>query len=275
MKIYALVGRSGTGKSYKALEVACENNIEYLIDDGLLIYKNKIVAGISAKQSKTYIEAVKRAIFNDENHRKDVKDKIKEKNIQKILVIGTSNKMVKQIVNKLELGEIYKYIYIEDISTYEEIELAKRSRERGNHIIPVSTMEIKPIANGLSINSLKRKIFKNNSKETKLIEKTVIRPTFSYRGKFFINKNVIREIIAYELSKFEHIYKINKINISENNNGINLYISININNASQIKKSILVQETIKENLYKITSINIVSVDIFINKLKINNSKNEQ
>ncbi len=188
MKIYALVGRSGTGKSYKALEVACENNIEYLIDDGLLIYKNKIVAGISAKQSKTYIEAVKRAIFNDENHRKDVKDKIKEKNIQKILVIGTSNKMVKQIVNKIELGEIYKYIYIEDISTYEEIELAKRSRERGNHIIPVSTMEIKPIANGLSINSLKRKIFKNNSKETKLIEKTVIRPTFSYRGKFFINK---------------------------------------------------------------------------------------
>lgn len=111
MKIYALVGRSGTGKSYKALEVACENNIEYLIDDGLLIYKNKIVAGISAKQSKTYIEAVKRAIFNDENHRKDVKDKIKEKNIQKILVIGTSNKMVKQIVNKIELGEIYKYIY--------------------------------------------------------------------------------------------------------------------------------------------------------------------
>lgn len=190
MKIYALVGRSGTGKSYKALEVACENNIEYLIDDGLLIYKNKIVAGISAKQSKTYIEAVKRAIFNDENHRKDVKDKIKEKNIQKILLIGTSNKMVKQIVNKLELGEIYKYIYIEDISTYEEIELAKRSRERGNHIIPVSTMEIKPIANGLSINSLKRKIFKNNSKETKLIEKTVIRPTFSYRGKFSINKKI-------------------------------------------------------------------------------------
>lgn len=190
MKIYALVGRSGTGKSYKALEVACENNIEYLIDDGLLIYKNKIVAGISAKQSKTYIEAVKRAIFNDENHRKDVKDKIKEKNIQKILLIGTSNKMVKQIVNKLELGEIYKYIYIEDISTYEEIELAKRSRERGNHIIPVSTLEIKPISNGLSINPLKRKIFKNNSKETKLIEKTVIRPTFSYRGKFSINKKI-------------------------------------------------------------------------------------
>ena len=67
---YMHFGPSGTGKSYKALEVACENDIEYLIDDGLLIYKSKIVAGISAKQSKTYIEAVKRAIFNDENQRR-------------------------------------------------------------------------------------------------------------------------------------------------------------------------------------------------------------
>lgn len=275
MKIYALVGPSGTGKSYKALEVACENDIEYLIDDGLLIYKSKIVAGISAKQSKTYIEAVKRAIFNDENHKKDVKDKIKEKSIKKILVIGTSNKMVKQIVNKLELGEIYKFISIEDISTSEEIQLAKKSREKGNHIIPVSTMEIKPIASGLSINSLRRKIFKKNSKETKILDKTVIRPTFSYRGKFFISKNVIQEIIVYELCKFEYIDKINKINIWEENNETFIYISININNPKQIKRSILVQKTIKENLYKITSINIVSVDIFINKLKINNSKNEQ
>ena len=54
------------------------------------------------------------------------KGKIKEKSIKKILVIGTSNKMVKQIVNKLELGEIYKFISIQDISTSEEIQLAKK-----------------------------------------------------------------------------------------------------------------------------------------------------
>ena len=86
---------------------------------------------------------------------------------------------------------------------------------------------------------------------------------------------MIQEIIVYELCKFEYIDKINKINILEDNNEIFIYISININNPKQIKQSILVQKTIKENLYKITSINIVSVDIFINKLKINNSKNEQ
>ena len=50
MKIVALVGQSGTGKSYKALHLAHEKEIEYIIDDGLLIKGNKILAGKSAKR---------------------------------------------------------------------------------------------------------------------------------------------------------------------------------------------------------------------------------
>ena len=37
MYICALVGPSGTGKSHRALWVAKEHNIDYIIDDGLLI----------------------------------------------------------------------------------------------------------------------------------------------------------------------------------------------------------------------------------------------
>lgn len=33
VKVYAFVGPSGTGKSYRAQMVASENNIEYIIDD--------------------------------------------------------------------------------------------------------------------------------------------------------------------------------------------------------------------------------------------------
>lgn len=49
MKVYSFTGKSGTGKSYQAIRVAKEKGIPALIDDGLLIYKNKIVAGRSAK----------------------------------------------------------------------------------------------------------------------------------------------------------------------------------------------------------------------------------
>lgn len=50
MKVYAFVGPSGTGKSYRAQMVANENNINYIIDDGLLIKDNAVIAGNSAKK---------------------------------------------------------------------------------------------------------------------------------------------------------------------------------------------------------------------------------
>ncbi|MEG2985847.1 MAG: ATP-binding protein, partial [Peptostreptococcaceae bacterium] len=176
MEVYALVGESGSGKSYKALELAYENNINYIIDDGILIHKNKILAGISAKQANTKIEAVKRAIFNNDEHKENVINKLVEEDIDKILIIGTSNKMVNQISNVLNLGNIHKKIYIEEISTQDEIRIAKKSRESGNHIIPVPTLEVKSIASGLSINPIK-KLFKKTNKESIVVEKTIIRPT--------------------------------------------------------------------------------------------------
>lgn len=50
IKVYAFVGPSGTGKSYRAQMVANENNIHYIIDDGLFINDNEIIAGESAKK---------------------------------------------------------------------------------------------------------------------------------------------------------------------------------------------------------------------------------
>ena len=53
MRVLAFVGPSGTGKSYRAQLVARENNIHYIIDDGLLINENEVLAGTSAKKAPT------------------------------------------------------------------------------------------------------------------------------------------------------------------------------------------------------------------------------
>ena len=50
IKVYAFVGPSGTGKSYRAQMVASEKNINFIIDDGLLIKDNEVIAGESAKK---------------------------------------------------------------------------------------------------------------------------------------------------------------------------------------------------------------------------------
>ena len=52
IKVYAFVGPSGTGKSYRAQMVANENEIRYIIDDGLLIKDNEVIAGASAKKAE-------------------------------------------------------------------------------------------------------------------------------------------------------------------------------------------------------------------------------
>ncbi|MDM8534493.1 hypothetical protein QUF55_07325, partial [Clostridiaceae bacterium HSG29] len=144
MKIYALVGKSGTGKSYKALNVSYKYNIDLVIDDGLLINGNKLLGGKSAKRENTTIGAVKRAIFHHNEHRNEIIEKIKLNNYESILILGTSKRMVRRIVDNLKLGEIDEYIDINDISTKEEIKLARMNRnQKGKHIIPLPTMELK------------------------------------------------------------------------------------------------------------------------------------
>ena len=63
IRVYAFVGPSGTGKSYRAQMVAGEYDIHYIIDDGLFIKDNEVIAGNSAKKAPTKIETVKHALF--------------------------------------------------------------------------------------------------------------------------------------------------------------------------------------------------------------------
>lgn len=60
IEVYAFVGPSGTGKSYRAQMVAGAYNIKFIIDDGLLVKENAIVAGQSAKKAPTKIETIKK-----------------------------------------------------------------------------------------------------------------------------------------------------------------------------------------------------------------------
>ncbi len=70
MKVTALVGSSGTGKSYQAMNLALNRGIAYVVDDGLLIFGNQVLGGSSAKREDSRMAAVKRALFLDPGHRR-------------------------------------------------------------------------------------------------------------------------------------------------------------------------------------------------------------
>ena len=63
MIIYGLSGKSGTGKSYNAIELCVRMQIEAIVDDGLFIDQGTIIAGVSAKKQKSKMRAIKTAIF--------------------------------------------------------------------------------------------------------------------------------------------------------------------------------------------------------------------
>lgn len=267
MRVAALIGESGTGKSYKAIMLAKELGIEYIIDDGLLIKGTKVLAGKSAKREETIVSAVKRALFMDKDHRKEMKEAINNLKPEAILILGTSDRMVDKIVKILEIPEITRRIYIEDISDEYEIDLAKKQRNlEGKHVIPVPTFEIKKEFSGYFIDTLKV-FFKRTNKEEQYFEKTVVRPTFSYLGKYTISRNVIRDLIKYAAYKVIGISKVGNINIETKEQGIIISLDVEMVYGNPIKPLVKrMQEQIIDEVEYMTSLNILSVDVSVKKM---------
>lgn len=140
--VYALIGRSGSGKSYRARLVASRFGIPLIVDDGLLIKGETILAGRTAKSEANYLAAIKTALFTDPAHREAVLQALEHTKFRKILLLGTSVKMVRRMAYRLELPRIFKTIFIEDIASPEEISQALASREEGRHIIPAPVREV-------------------------------------------------------------------------------------------------------------------------------------
>ena len=102
VKVYALVGRSGTGKSHHS-----------------------------------------KLVFDDDAHREEVIEALLKEKYKKILIIGTSEKMVNKIAQRLNLPPVTKVFHIEEVASEEEIETAMRIRyTEGKHVIPVPSIEI-------------------------------------------------------------------------------------------------------------------------------------
>lgn len=270
MRVYAFVGPSGTGKSYRAQMVASANNLKYIIDDGLLIKDNEVIAGYSAKKAATRIETVKHALFLQEKDRNEIINAIKHYKPDGILILGTSDEMVKKIVKNLDLPDITKTIYITDVASEQEMSTARRIRiTEGKHVIPVPTFELKKDFSGYILDPLQ--IFKTKGIGGKpyISEKSIIRPTFSYLGNFTISDSVFRQIIEHLCIKNSAIYKIAKTRINNLEEGPYIYLEVIINYGYNIINEIekFKNKCIKE-IQMLTSMNVQKIEIVVVSIKI-------
>jgi uncharacterized alkaline shock family protein YloU len=270
MEVISLIGASGTGKSYRALLVAKEKDIEYIIDDGLLIRGNKIVAGTSAKKESTKVAAVRRALFMDFEHRKDVAEAIKLHRPERILVLGTSDRMVDRIAEALGLPSVKDRIYIHEIATQEEISLARKQRHgEGKHVIPVPTFEIKKDFSGYFIDTLR--IIKSLGKNPleQLMEKSVVRPTYSYRGRYTISNGVIASLVSHAVKKVSRVSRLGNVAINSVTGGMIIDVDIVVAYGYPIREiGLEVQKHVKEEVEYMTSINVLRVNVLVKGLAV-------
>jgi len=274
MEVYALVGASGTGKSHRALVVAHEYGIGTIIDDGLLIQANKIVAGSSAKKEPSKIMAVRRAIFMDSKHANEVATAIELKKPNKILILGTSVNMIEKIIEALRLPPVSKIIHIEEIATKAEIAKAKELRTKeGKHVIPLPTIEVRQQFPGFLVDPLDI-FFKKQPRMPirKLGEKSIVRPAFSYFGKLFISDATIAAIasmVARETPGITSTGQISIKNANDKETGLTVVMDVSVKYGLSIWTVVInVQHNVKQKVEFMTGLNVKEVNVEVKRLSL-------
>ena len=264
MKCIGFIGPSGTGKSHHALVVAHDYNIDCIIDDGLLIYHNKIVVGHSAKEENNRMQAVRRAIFFYPDHAASVRQALAKIAPDQLLILGTSKHMIHRICEALHLPEASQFIHIEDVSSAAEIAKAREIRNKeGKHIIPVPTMELKSHYHGYLLDPIRSLLRGKGGKKEGDVEQSVVRPVFSYYGKLVFSDDVLFAIVRHCLSQIKGIARVNRVKVAKNyetdHNGLAIILTITVYYGESLKQ---LMRTIKDQVqHDIEYMTGMSVDV--------------
>ena len=211
----AFVGAAGTGKSQRAQLVADYLDADYIIDDGLVIRRTEIVCGKSAKSERNQISAIRRALFEYDDHLASVKKFFSQAAPCSVMVIATSEDMARRIIGKLGLPQPVKTVRIEEVATREEIARARRERKsKGQHVIPVSHVLVRKNFAGKMVGRL-RVLWRSKSPYDG--EKTIVRPPFSFYGDVHIEPEAIEQMASYVASKVPQVARgpVSKVHTSE------------------------------------------------------------
>lgn len=183
--------------------------------------------------------------------------------------------MVKKIAKNLQLPEIKEIIYITDVATEDEMQTARRIRvTEGKHVIPVPTFEIKKDFSGFLLDPLQ--IFKSKGKGQKpyISEKSIIRPTFSYLGKFTISDGVFREILMHLADITDAIHKVLKCRVENYGEGVKLYMEVSIVYGYNVVEGLgNFKSKAKKEIENLTAMNVTKLEITAKNIYIPEKEN--
>jgi uncharacterized alkaline shock family protein YloU len=230
------------------------------------------LAGTSAKNEQNRIQAVKRAIFTDDEHARDVREALGRSGIRRLLIIATSDNMINKITKRLQLDAPLKTVYISDVASKSEIKKARYSRlQEGKHIVPVPTVELKPHFTGYFAD-LPYNLFSGQRRQGKDGDRSIVRPSFSFYGKLLIADRAIEDIIHLIAEKLEGVERVTAIRVrrrSDNSKGIVISLEIVLYYGEQLfAVTRQLQAKIKEKVEYMTAMQVKNVDVSIRSLAV-------
>ncbi|MBR0400040.1 MAG: hypothetical protein IJH95_04400 [Mogibacterium sp.] len=276
MKIVSFTGKSGTGKSFQATRLAQSRGFDAIIDDGLLIYKGRIVAGTSAKRCASKAAAMRTALFSYDDHRESVREAIEKYDPEVLMIIGTSDKMTNIIAEQLGLHEPEERIYIEDVSTEEDRAKAAHYRNvEGEHVIPAPVGQLRRDFAGYFMNPIKYFFdmamgnavddsHLKGDEDSEPNDRTVVRPSFSYFGSFYISEQVIRDIVRIAAEQYRESLVV--MDRMSNGRQLNMSVTIDVRTVKDEKavdECIAFQKDVFDAIANMTSFTIESVNVRI------------
>ncbi len=269
MEVTALIGPAGTGKSHRASFVAQAHGLRYIIDDGLLIREGHILAGSSAKKEENAMAAVRRAIFADPAHAAGVRAVLAAERPSGVLVLGTSLGMVQRIVDALDLPRPDKIVEIGDIATEEEIRRARRIRRtEGKHVIPAPTFEVKKSFSGYLVDPLRFLTRDAERPGQQVIEKSMVRPTFSAFGKFLIADTVVAAIAEHACLEVGGVLAAGRGRVDMQSGGVHIAVDRTLRLGSHLPTVLrAAQLRAKAVVEEMTALNVLGLDVIARRVE--------
>ena len=267
IEVYAFVGPAGTGKSQRASQVARQHGIDLIVDDGLVVSRGRIMAGRSAKSEDNMVRAIRRALFEYPAHRAEVMGFLEGRAPCKLMLLATSEGMLRKIVAKLGLSDPVKIIGITDVATQEEIDNALRERrEKRQHVVPVARTQIQRNFAGKLVSQLKD-LFKSKDRDD---GRTIVKPPFSFDGHVTIGREAILEMCRRLVVIGDHGRKVHEIELETDDDSleVNLEIDLRLGNRSALLIARLLQKKISVGLSYFTGMDVRKVNVKIHEIEL-------
>lgn len=269
--IVSFIGVSGSGKSTRAIRVAREYNIEYIIDDGLLIHGSAIITGSSAKRADTKMESVRQAMFLDPARAENMRRALVEHLPSALMILGTSEAMLTRICENLWLNQPSIRIRIEDVSSEEERNLARQTRlSEGKHTIPVPSMEIKHEFSGYLAEPFAKfwqrfdfGMFSSQQSQTIAdLDKTVVRPTFSTLGSYAMSDQAMKDLVSMLACAVDGVESVVGQKVHKEPYGIILDLDLSIYYGSSAQSVLAeVQSAVSAGVEQYTAVNVLAANV--------------